>query len=161
MIEIRIKLEVLKLYISPQRRKEVMGLTVNSFSRGFRETHILLQRLVIFFNFPSFTVDCCNLLVRDCQVASDQIENTNTVIFVYENLLNQRQRKLNSSVEVSPTLISNVTDEVIEEVKQWQNRPLDTVYPIVFLDCLVIKVRDNGRVINKSLYFALGVDMDG
>jgi transposase-like protein len=57
-------------------------------------------------------------------------------------------------VEVSPTLISNVTDAVIDEVKQWQNRPLDAVYPIVFLDCLVIKVRDNGRVINKSLYFA-------
>jgi putative transposase len=64
-------------------------------------------------------------------------------------------------VEVSPTLISNVTDEVIDEVKQWQNRPLDAVYPIVFLDCLVIKVRDNGRVINKSLYFALAVNMDG
>ena len=64
-------------------------------------------------------------------------------------------------VEVSPTLISNVTDAVIDEVKQWQNRPLDAVYPIVFLDCLVIKVRDNGRVINKSLYFALRVNMDG
>jgi putative transposase len=64
-------------------------------------------------------------------------------------------------VEVSPALISNVTDAVIDEVKQWQNRPLDAVYPIVFLDCLVIKVRDNGRVINKSLYFALGVNMDG
>ncbi|MFN8975492.1 MAG: IS256 family transposase, partial [Pseudanabaena sp.] len=64
-------------------------------------------------------------------------------------------------VEVSPALISNVTDAVIDEVKQWQNRPLDAVYPIVFLDCLVIKVRDNGRVINKSLYFALAVNMDG
>jgi len=64
-------------------------------------------------------------------------------------------------VEVSPTLISNVTDAVIDEVKQWQNRPLEAVYPIVFLDCLVIKVRDNGRVINKSLYFALAVNMDG
>ncbi len=64
-------------------------------------------------------------------------------------------------VEVSPTLISNVTNAIIDEVKQWQNRPLDAVYPIVFLDCLVIKVRDNGRVINKSLYFALAVNMDG
>lgn len=64
-------------------------------------------------------------------------------------------------VEVSPTLISNVTDAVIDEVKQWQNRPLNAIYPIVFLDCLVIKVRDNGRVINKSLYFALAVNMDG
>ena len=64
-------------------------------------------------------------------------------------------------VEVSPTLVSNVTNEVIDEVKQWQNRPLNAVYPIVFLDCLVIKVRDNGRGINKSLYFALGVNIDG
>lgn len=64
-------------------------------------------------------------------------------------------------VEVSPTLISNVTDTVIDEVKQWQNRPLNTIYPIVFLDCLVIKVRDNGRVINKSLYFALGINIEG
>ena len=51
-------------------------------------------------------------------------------------------------VEVSPTLISNVTDEVMDEVKQWQNRPLDAVYPIVFLDCLVIKVR--GRKIGRA-----------
>ncbi len=64
-------------------------------------------------------------------------------------------------VEVSPTLISNVTDEVIDVVKQWQNRPLNAVYPIVFLNCLVLKVRDNGRVINKSMYFALAVNMDG
>ncbi|HBC40495.1 MAG TPA: hypothetical protein DCZ88_00970 [Pseudanabaena sp.] len=52
-------------------------------------------------------------------------------------------------VEVSPTLISNVTDALIDEVKQWQNRPLDAVYPIVFLDCLVIKVR--GRTLSHSL----------
>jgi putative transposase len=64
-------------------------------------------------------------------------------------------------VEVSPTLISNVTDAVIDEVKQWQNRPLSAVYPIVYLDCLVVKVRDSGRVINKALYFALGVNIEG
>jgi putative transposase len=64
-------------------------------------------------------------------------------------------------VEVSPTLISNVTDAVLDEVKQWQNRPLNAVYPIVFMDCLVIKVRDSGRVINKALYFALGLNIEG
>jgi putative transposase len=64
-------------------------------------------------------------------------------------------------VEVSPTLISNVTDAVMDEVKQWQNRPLNAVYPIVYLDCLVVKVRDSGKVINKSLYFALGVNLEG
>ena len=64
-------------------------------------------------------------------------------------------------VEVSPTLISNVTNAVMDEVKQWQNRPLDAVYPILFMDCLVVKVRDNGVVINKALYFALAINMEG
>jgi putative transposase len=64
-------------------------------------------------------------------------------------------------VEVSPTLISNVTEAVMEEVRQWQNRPLEPVYPIVYVDCLVVKVRENQRVINKSVYLVLGVDMNG
>ena len=49
----------------------------------------------------------------------------------------------------------------MDEVRQWQNRPLDSVYPIVSVDCLVVKVRENQRVINKALYLALGVDMEG
>jgi putative transposase len=64
-------------------------------------------------------------------------------------------------VEVSPTFISNITEAVMEEVRQWQNRPLDAVYPIVYVDCLVVKVRENQRVLNKALYLALGVDMEG
>jgi putative transposase len=64
-------------------------------------------------------------------------------------------------VEVSPTLISNVTNAVIDEVKAWQSRPLDKVYPILYLDALVIKVREDKRIINKSFYLALGVNMDG
>lgn len=63
--------------------------------------------------------------------------------------------------DVSPTLISRVTDKVLEQITQWQSRPLDAVYPIVYLDCIVIKIRDNLRVINKSIYLALGVNMDG
>lgn len=63
--------------------------------------------------------------------------------------------------EVSATLISNVTNEVIEEVKAWQSRPLDKVYPIVYLDALVIKIRQDKRVINKAFYLALGVNLDG
>src|ERR1700756_2469807 len=58
-------------------------------------------------------------------------------------------------VEVSPTLISNVTDAVIEEVKTWQSRPLDSIYPIVYLDALV--VRDQGRVENRAVYVAIGI----
>ncbi|HEV2601204.1 MAG TPA: IS256 family transposase [Candidatus Babeliales bacterium] len=64
-------------------------------------------------------------------------------------------------VEVSPTLISNVTDEVIDEVKSWQSRPLDKVYPIVYLDALVIKVKEDKRVQNKAFYLALGVNIEG
>lgn len=64
-------------------------------------------------------------------------------------------------VEVSPTLISNVTEEVMEEVKSWQNRPLDAVYPIVYLDALVVKIREAGHVRNKAIYVAIGVNMQG
>lgn len=63
--------------------------------------------------------------------------------------------------EISPTLISNVTDAVMEEVKAWQNRPLDSVYPIVWFDALVVKVRDSQRVINKAVYLALAVNSWG
>lgn len=63
--------------------------------------------------------------------------------------------------EVSPDLISRVTDAVLEEVKGWQNRPLDAVWPIVYLDALVIKVRDQGTVTNKAAFLALGVNMQG
>jgi putative transposase len=64
-------------------------------------------------------------------------------------------------VDVSPALISNVTDEVIEEVKAWQNRQLDSVYPIVYMDAIQFKVRDNGHVKNKAVYLAIGVTMEG
>jgi putative transposase len=64
-------------------------------------------------------------------------------------------------VEVSPTLISNVTEAVEAERKEWQNRTLDRVYPIVFLDALVAKVRHEGRVINKAIHLALGVNLEG
>lgn len=64
-------------------------------------------------------------------------------------------------VDVSPTLISNVTDAVIEDVRAWQSRPLDKVYPIVYLDALYLKMRDNGQVQNRAIYIAIGVSMDG
>ncbi|MBU2714513.1 IS256 family transposase, partial [Zooshikella harenae] len=63
--------------------------------------------------------------------------------------------------EVSPTLISKVTDTVIEQVVEWQSRPLDEVYPIVYLDCIMVKVRQDKRVVNKAVYVALGVNLEG
>ena len=62
--------------------------------------------------------------------------------------------------EVSPTLISSVTDAVIEEAKAWQSRPLDALYPIVYLDCIHVKVRD-GSVRVKAVYLAIGLNMAG
>lgn len=64
-------------------------------------------------------------------------------------------------VEVSPSLISLVTDAVLEEARAWQNRPLDTVYPIRYLDAIQVKVRTQGRVVNKAIYLAFGVTLDG
>ena len=64
-------------------------------------------------------------------------------------------------VEVSPSLISEVTDAVIEEVKAWQTRPLEPLYPILFLDALMVKMRHEGRVENRAVYVAIGIDLDG
>lgn len=64
-------------------------------------------------------------------------------------------------VEVSPTLISKVTDEVIEQVRGWQNRPLERLYPVVFLDALFVKMRDGGQVANRAVYVALGINVEG
>ena len=64
-------------------------------------------------------------------------------------------------VSVSPDLVSSVTDAVLDEVRAWQQRPLDEVYPILYLDALQVKVRDQGRVSNKAIYLAIGVNMRG
>ena len=64
-------------------------------------------------------------------------------------------------VEVSPDLISRVTDAVLEEVREWQNRPLDPVYPVIFFDALRVKIRDEGLVRNKAVYVALALNSDG
>jgi putative transposase len=64
-------------------------------------------------------------------------------------------------VEVSPTLISNVTEAVAEEVRAWQNRPLEAVYPIVYLDALQVKIRDAGQVQNRAIYVAMGINLEG
>lgn len=64
-------------------------------------------------------------------------------------------------VEVSPTFISQVTNAVMDEVKAWQHRPLAKLYPVVYLDCLIVRSRDSGVVQNKSVYLALGINTDG
>src|SRR3954465_4952437 len=64
-------------------------------------------------------------------------------------------------IDVSPDLISAITDAVLEEVAEWQSRPLDICYPLVFFDAIRVKVRDEGFVRNKAIYIALGLQPDG
>ncbi len=64
-------------------------------------------------------------------------------------------------VEISRETISKITDGVLEEVKAWQTRPLDPVYPVVFIDAIVVKVRDGAHVVNKAAHLVVGVDTDG
>jgi putative transposase len=73
----------------------------------------------------------------------------------------QAQLKDLYGVEVSATLISEVTDAVLDEVKAWQSRPLDAVYPLVWMDAIVVKVRENGRVINKAIHLVLALNLKG
>lgn len=69
--------------------------------------------------------------------------------------------ELYAGAEVSTSLISRITAEIMDEVVAWQNRSLESVYPIVFFDCLVVKVRQDKRIINKAVYVALGIESTG
>jgi putative transposase len=73
----------------------------------------------------------------------------------------QDQLKDMYGVEVSATLISQVTDAVLDEVKTWQCRPLSAVYPLVWMDAIIVKVRENGRVINKAIHLVLAINLNG
>ncbi len=73
----------------------------------------------------------------------------------------QAQLKETFDFEVSRELLSKITDSVLEEVREWQSRPLAAVYPVIFLDALVCKVRENGTVRNKAAHLAVGGDADG
>ena len=64
-------------------------------------------------------------------------------------------------VEISPELVSRITDSVLPELREWQSRPLDAIYPILYLDAIVVKVRTDGRVRNRPVYIALGIDLEG
>lgn len=87
------------------------------------------------------------------------------ILFLYAQGMSTREIvqtfKEMYDADVSATLISKVTNAVIEQVVEWQARPLDSVYPIVYLDCIVIKIRQDKQVINKAVYLALGVNMEG
>ena len=89
----------------------------------------------------------------------------NQVISMYASGMSDRKIKEHIervyNVDVSPDMISRITDAVIDEVRDWQNRPLDKSYPIVYLDALRIKAKNDGRSCTKSVYLALGVNSEG
>jgi len=93
------------------------------------------------------------------------ISLSDKILFLYAQGLSTREVattfKEMYDADVSATLVSKVTNAVIDEVVEWQARPLDSVYPIVYLDCIVLKIRQDKQVINKAIYLALGVNMEG
>jgi len=93
------------------------------------------------------------------------ISMSDKILFLYAQGLTTREvvttLKDLYDTEISAALVSRVTDAVIDQVVEWQARPLDPVYPIVYLDCIVLKIRQDKQVINKAIYLALGVDLEG
>ena len=90
----------------------------------------------------------------------------NVILSLYARGMTTRdiQKSINElyyGTEISHSVISNVTNAVMDEVIAWQNRPLQATYPVVFLDCIVVKVRQNNQVVNKSIYLSLGLTSQG
>jgi putative transposase len=102
-------------------------------------------------------------VIEKRQIRTDDIENR--VLAMYSKGMSTRDIEDHLrdiyGVDVSPALVSKITDKIMPAVAEWQSRPLDSVYPIVFLDGIVFKVRKDSRIINKCLYSVLGFNMDG
>jgi len=102
-------------------------------------------------------------LIKKNQTRFDGLDDK--IISLYSRGMTQREIQGHLEeiygVEVSPSLISTVTDAVLEEVRTWQSRPLDSVYPILYLDALQVKVKSQGRVTNKAIYLAFGINLQG
>jgi putative transposase len=102
-------------------------------------------------------------LIKKNQTRFDGLDEK--IISLYSRGMTQREIQGHLEeiygLEVSPALISTVTDSVLDEVRAWQSRPLDAVYPILYLDALQVKVKSQGRVTNKAIYLAFGVNLQG
>jgi putative transposase len=102
-------------------------------------------------------------LVKKGQTRFDGLDEK--IISLYSRGMTQREIQGHLEeiygVEISPSLISTVTESVMDEVRAWQSRPLDAVYPILYLDALQVKVKSQGRVSNKAIYLAFGVNLQG
>ncbi len=97
------------------------------------------------------------------QVRTDEIEQK--ILAMYSKGMSQRDIEDNLreiyGAEIPQTLISKITDKILPEVNEWQNRPLETIYPIIYFDGIMFKSRKDNQIINKCVYSVLGIDMDG
>lgn len=102
-------------------------------------------------------------VVRKHQTRWDKLDEQIIALYARGLTVRDIQAQLQEiyGVEVSAGLISEVTDEVLDEVKTWQNRPLENIYPVMFLDALMVKMRHEGRVENRAVYVAIGVNEEG
>jgi putative transposase len=102
-------------------------------------------------------------LIRKHQTRWDGLDEKIIALYARGMTVRDIQAQLHEmyGVEVSPGLISEVTDAVLDEVKTWQNRPLDSMYPVVYLDALMVKMRHEGRVENRAVYVAIGINDEG
>lgn len=102
-------------------------------------------------------------LIRKHQTRWDGLDEKIIALYARGMTVRDIQAQLHEmyGVEVSPGLISEVTDAVLDEVKTWQNRPLDSMYPVVYLDALMVKMRHEGRVENRAVYVAIGINEEG
>jgi putative transposase len=102
-------------------------------------------------------------LLEKRQTRTDEIEQK--ILAMYSKGMSQRDIEDNLreiyGAEVSQTLISKITDKILPEVNEWQNRPLETIYPIIYFDGIVFKSRKDSQIINKCVYSVLGIDMSG
>ena len=79
----------------------------------------------------------------------------------FEPKLIPRYQRDISGIELSAEMVSKITDKILPQVKEWQTRPLNPVYPFVFMDCIHYKVREDGRILSRAAYVVLGVTVDG
>ena len=103
-------------------------------------------------------------VIRKGQRRIDRLDDTILALYARGNSTREiaaELREIYDGVEVSASLISEVTDSVMGKSKEWQSRPLDRVYPIIYFDCLRVKTREDGSVRNKAVYLALGINMAG
>lgn len=102
-------------------------------------------------------------IIKKYETTSNQLEDQ--IIAMYAKGMSTRDIEAHMldiyGVDVSPTMVSKITDKIMPMISEWQSRPLDRVYPIIFLDAIHFKVRKENRIVNKAAYSVLGINMDG